>query len=179
LVTRRGAGVALCGDSLAGKSTLAYACARSGWTFIADDGTFLIRDRMDRYAVGNPFNIRLREDAKFLFPELANCKVHLRHNGTLGMEVPTAELPVETAHGSSIEHLVFLRRSRSGTARLGRFTASEALRWLEKATPYGPEDAQASQKQAYRRLLEARIWELQYSDLQDAIELLDRLEEAA
>jgi hypothetical protein len=179
LVTRRGAGVAFCGDSFAGKSTLAYACARSGWTFVADDGTFLIRDRMDRYAVGNPFTVRLREDAKFLFPELANCKVELRHNGALGMEVRTSELPVTTAHGCSIDHLVFLRRSRSGPARLDRLAPSEALLWFEKAAPYGPLDSQASQKQAYRRLLDARIWELHYSDLQPAIDLLDRLGAAA
>jgi hypothetical protein len=179
LVTRRGVGVALCGESFAGKSTLSYACARSGWTFVSDDGTFLDRSRADRYAVGNPYNIRFREDAKFLFPELAACKVGRRQNGALGMEVRTSGLPVSTAGGCSIDHLVFLRRSRSGSASINPYSADEALHWLERATLYGPAEVQSSQRQAYRRLLDAGIWELHYSDLGDAIELLDQLGESA
>src|ERR1035437_4190626 len=42
-----GRGVLLCGDSGAGKSTLAYACAQAGWTYITDDGSFLVNDRSD------------------------------------------------------------------------------------------------------------------------------------
>jgi hypothetical protein len=175
LVTRRGVGVALCGDSFAGKSTLAYACARSGWTFVCDDGAFLLRNRADRYGVGNPHNIRFREDARFLFPELVDYKVARRHNGALGIEAPTSQLPMSTAPGCSIDHMVFLRRSRSGPASMNRFNPSEALHWLEKASLYGPAEIQASQRQAYRRLLDADTWELHYSSLADAIQLLDRL----
>jgi hypothetical protein len=172
---RRGAGVALCGDSFAGKSTLAYACARSGWTFISDDGTFLDRKRTDRYAVGNPFRVRFREDAKSLFPELAGCQVTLRHNGALAIEVSISQLSIRTAGGCSIDHMVFLRRSRSGPASINRLDADEALSWLERATLYGPEEVRASQRQAYRRLLDAHIWELHYSGLSDAVRLLDRI----
>ena len=175
LVARRGVGVALCGDSFAGKSTLAYACARNGWTFVSDDGTFLRRNSADRYAVGNPYSIRFREDAKILFPELAGCKVERRLNGALGIEARTSQLPVTTASGCSIHHLVFLRRSRAGPAGIDRFAKAQALRWLEKATLYGPEDVQASQRRAYRRLLDADVWELRYSDLSDALNLLDQL----
>jgi hypothetical protein len=170
-----GIGIALCGDSFAGKSTLAYACVRSGWTFVSDDGTFLRRNSTDRYAVGNPNSIRFREDAKVLFPELAGFQVERRHNGALGIEARTSQLPVATASGCSIDHLVFLRRSRSGPAGMDRFAKAEALRWLEKAILYGPEDVQASQRRAYRRLLDAGIWELHYSDLSDAVMLLDQL----
>lgn len=175
LIARHGAGVALCGESLAGKSTLAYACAQSGWTLVSDDGTFLERRRADRYAVGNPHRLRFREDAKYLFPELADHKVARRHNGALGMEVETSELPIMTANGSSIDHLVFLRRSRSGRASMNRFSPAEALDWLEKAILYGPAEVRASQRQAYRRLVDAGVWELHYSDLEDAVRLLDEL----
>jgi len=179
LVTRRGVGIALCGDSFAGKSTLAYACARNGWTFVSDDGTFLRRNSTDRYAVGNPNSIRFREDAKVLFPELAGFKVERRHNGALGIEARTSELPVTTSSGCSIDHLVFLRRTRTGPAGMDRFAKTNALRWLEKATIYGPEDVQESQRRAYHRLLDADIWELHYSDLGDAVSLLDQLGAAA
>lgn len=175
LIARHGVGVALCGESFAGKSTLAYACARSGWSFVADDGTFLLRNRTDRYAVGNPYGIRFREDAKNLFPELAKHRIARRQNGRLGMEVRTSELPVTTARGCSIDHLVFLRRASSGPATMNRFDAGDALRWLHRATAYGPQEVQASQRQAYRRLLDAGIWELHYSDLADAIRLLNGL----
>jgi hypothetical protein len=175
LVTHHGVGVALCGESFAGKSTLSYACARSGWTFVCDDGAFLLRDDSDLYAVGNPHSIRFREDAKFLFPELADFKVAQRHNGAMGIEARTSQLPVTTASGCTIDHLVFLRRSRSGPARINRFSVSGALQWLEKATLYGPEDVQTSQRQAYRRLVDAGVWELHYSDLSEAIQLLEQL----
>jgi hypothetical protein len=74
---------------------------------------------------------------------------------------------------------VFLRRSRSGAASMHRLEASEALEWLEKTTSYGPVEVQASQRRAYRRLMEAGIWELHYSDLPGAIELLGQLGAAA
>ena len=54
LVARDGRGIMLAGDSFAGKSTLAYACARAGWTYVSDDGALMVRDRDDRYAVGDP-----------------------------------------------------------------------------------------------------------------------------
>jgi hypothetical protein len=179
LVARRGVGIAFCGESYAGKSTLAYACARSGWTLISDDGTFLDRNNTGRYAVGNPYRVRFREDAKSLFPELADFKVIRRLNGALALEVPTADLGVETAVGHSVDHLVFLRRSRSCEARINRYSAAEALRWLEKATLYGPEHVRVAQRQAYRRLVDASAWELHYSDLSDAIHVLDQLGESA
>lgn len=173
LVTLGGVGVALCGDSFAGKSTLAYACARSGWTFVSDDGTFLVRNSSDRHAVGNPYSIRFREDAKLLFPELAEFEVGRRHNGALGIEARTSDLPITTAHGCSIDHLVFLRRSRTGEARMNRFAGADPMQWLEKASLYGPEEVRASQRQAYQRLLDADVWELHYSHLSDAVGLLN------
>jgi hypothetical protein len=179
LVTRNGVGIALCGNSFAGKSTLAYACARSGWTFVSDDGTFLLRSRADRFAVGNPHSMRFRKDAKALFPELAGFAVALRQNGALAIEVRTSQLPVSTMGGCSIDHLVFLRRSATGRARMNRYEPEEALEWLERASLYGPAEVQKSQRQAYRRLLDAGLWELHYSDLSEAVNMLDQLAEAA
>ncbi len=179
LITKNGVGIALCGESFAGKSTLAYACARSGWTFVSDDGTFLIRNRTDRFGVGNPFSIRFREDAKFLFPELESHRVGLRPNGQLGMEVSTAKLPVRVAGGTAINHVVFLRRARNCRASVNRFHSADALAWFERMAVYGPPEAQGAQGQAYKRLLEAEVWELHYSDLAEAVQMLDLLEVGA
>jgi hypothetical protein len=175
LVARHGVGVALLGDSLAGKSTLAYACARSGWTFVSDDATFLLRNQPGRLAVGNSYSARFREHAKLLFPELENCRSQPKLNGAPGMEVPMADLPVATASGCSIDHLVFLRRGAAGPASIGPFDQASALAWLEQGVMYGPGDVQESLRQAYRRLLNAGIWELHYSNLSDAVHLLEQL----
>jgi hypothetical protein len=158
LVSRNGVGVALCGESLAGKSTLAYACARRGWTFVTDDATYLLRDQIRNRAgfraVGNPYSARFREHARSLFSELENCRATAKLNGAPGMEIATSELPVATAGGASVDHLVFLRRSGAGSARIERFAATRALQWLEGEVLYGPAEAQRSQQESYRRLVD-------------------------
>jgi hypothetical protein len=179
LVARRGTGFLLCGESFAGKSTLSYACARSGWTLICDDGTFLLRNQSGREAIGNPTSVRFREDGRFLFPELERFRVARRPNGELGLEVPTSELPIATAHSCSIDHVIFLRRSAAGRARVESYKKSNALEWFERAARYGPKECQDSQREAYRRLADAGMWELHYSDLDEAVRLLDRMGAAA
>jgi hypothetical protein len=175
LVARNGCGVALFGDSFAGKSTLAYACARVGWTFLSDDGTHLVRKSSDRYAIGDPYAMHFREDAKFLFPELADRLVAARPNGKIGIEVLTHELPIKIAPGCSIEHIVFLNRNESGAARLQRFSTDDAMTWCDHYVAYGTAEVRAAQLGCYQRLLGASIWELRYTDLDDAIARLEQL----
>jgi hypothetical protein len=175
LVVRNGRGVALMGDSFAGKSTLSYACARSGWTFVSDDGTFLVRNRSDRYAVGDPHAIRLRETARPLFPELQDRLAIARPNGKIGIEVFTRELPIQTAPGCSIDHIVFLNRNEPGSARIRRYPKDDALRWCERYVTFGVREVREAQSRCYERLMTAGIWEMQYSDLEDAVMRLEQL----
>lgn len=175
LIAKNGIGVALCGESFAGKSTLSYACARSGWTYITDDGAYLVRKDRNRYAAGNPHIVRFRADAKDLFPELERFRVARRVNGKQGIEVRTSELGISTAAGCAIDHLVFIRRSRTGPPGINPSDPAKALHWLESAACYGSEEVRAAQRQAYRRLVDAHVWELRYSDLSDAIQMLNGL----
>jgi hypothetical protein len=175
LVARNGRGILLCGESFAGKSTLAYACARAGWTYISDDGTSLLRDRNDSYAIGNPHVIHLRDDAKILFPELANRLVVTRSNGKLGLEIFTSELSISLATGSAINHAVFLNRGESGPARLKHYSKSEFLLWCERCINYGEEHARAAQRRTYQRLAGAGTWEMDYHDLDSAVKCLETL----
>src|SRR6266404_580737 len=63
-VAREGRGVLFCGDSEAGKSSLAYACARRGWTYVTDDASWLIRKHAaERLVVGNSHRMRLRPES--------------------------------------------------------------------------------------------------------------------
>jgi hypothetical protein len=179
LIEREGCGVMLCGETFAGKSTLAYACGRAGWTFIADDGTCLVRDRTDRYAIGDCHTIRFREDAARFFGELAERMPVIRPSGKTGLEVFTRELPLRTSPGCSIEHVVFLDRQETGDARIRRYPAEQALVYFERFAAYGTREVREAQKACYRRVLEAGIWELQYSELDDAIACLERLAASA
>ena len=174
-VARNGRGVLLCGDSFAGKSTLAYACARAGWTYLTDDGTHLIRARQDRYAVANPYHIHFREDAPTLFPELKDRAVVVRPNGKIGIEVLTRELPIATAGGCSIDHVVFLNRGQSVRAHVAPYSKDDALAWCEQYISYGEARVRAEQRETLRRLLDASLWEMRYRDLAGAVDCLERL----
>jgi len=175
LIARNGRGVALLGDSFAGKSTLAYACARAGWTFVCDDGANLVRKRSDRYAVGDPYVLRLRPDATLLFPELEDRLRGTEATGKAGAEIFTRELPVRQAVGCSVDHLVFLNRNPSGPAHISHYSKDEILRWCERYVAFGPADLCEAQVRCYQRLLSAGIWEMRYSDLDDAIGRLESL----
>ena len=178
LVVRNGRGVALMGDSFAGKSTLSYACARAGWTFVSDDGVMLVRNHADRYAMGDPYAIRLRDDAGRLFPELQDRLPLKRPNGKIGLEIFTSELPIRSTPGCSIDHLVFLNRNEPGPARIRRYPKDQTLDWCQRYVTFGTREVREAQFRCYERLLDAGIWELRYSDLDDAIGCLERLVDA-
>jgi len=175
LVIRNGSGVALLGDSFAGKSTLSYACARAGWTFVSDDGVLLVRDRSDRYAAGDPYAFRLREDASRLLPELRDRMPIARPNGKLGIEIFTRDLAIQTAPGCSIDHLVFLNRNEPGPARLRHYPKDEAFGWCERYVTFGMKEDREAQIRCYERLMTAGVWELRYTDLDDAVARLEQL----
>jgi len=69
-ISQKGHGVLLCGDSGAGKSSLAFAAARSGWEFTCDDASYLLFESKDRLVVGNCHQFRLRDSGPLLFSEL-------------------------------------------------------------------------------------------------------------
>jgi hypothetical protein len=174
LTVRNGKGVMLVGESCAGKSTLAYACARAGWTYVSDDGVFLVRGRNDRYALGDPYSIRLRPDAPKLFPELADHLVTIRPNGKVAIEIRTRDLAVDTAPGCNIDHVVYLNR-RDGQPLLRHLSKEFVLRDWARYAVFGTKVVREAQRCCYERVLSAQLWEMQYSDLDDAVARLEQL----
>jgi hypothetical protein len=174
LVMRNGTGVMLCGETFAGKSTLAYACARAGWTYVSDDGTFLVRGRHDRYAIGDPYGIRFRTDAPDLFPELADRLPTVRPNGKIAIEVLTRDLGISIAPGCVVDHVVFLDRE-GGRATIHHYPEDHAREHWAQCAMLGTEEVRAGQRRCYERLLRAGLWTMQYSDLDDAVARLERL----
>jgi len=176
MVARPGCGVLLCGDSLAGKSTLAFACARAGWTLVSDDATYLLRNRIKPFAIGNPHALRFRPDAPILFPELHGKSVATRPNGKEGIEVFVKDFPqIRTSRGAIVDHIVFLNRAENGGAHLSPCSSDEALSRLSSTLAYGQQEVRAAQEAAYTRLSRLPVWHLNYSGLDDAINSLDEL----
>ncbi len=175
LVMRRGTGVMFCGNSLAGKSTLAYACARAGWTYVGDDGAFLVRGRDDRYAIGDPHLVRLRPDARELFPELARHVPAARPNGKIAMEICPRDLGLTTAPGCAVDHVVFLDREPGGIASVQGYPKDRALEYWAQYTVLGPGEVRAEQRRCQELLLGAGLWSMRYSRLDDAVSRLERL----
>jgi predicted ATPase len=176
LLEKHGAGVLLCGESGAGKSTLAFACARRGWRYVTDDACSLVRNRSDRFGIGNPHSIRFREDVASHFPELTSRIPQMRVSGKIGIEIFTREMPdMQISTGSRIDNVVFLNRAAPGTPALKRFSKLEALDRFARCVSTGDDQVRAEQLQTYERLLEAEFWELRYRDLDDAVAILDGL----
>jgi len=169
-------GVLLCGDSGAGKSSLSYACARKGWKFLSDDSTRLIRKSSRPFVVGNPFQIRFRDSAVELFPELRNRKTTRRIHGKMSIEVPTACMPaIKTITESSVDYIVFLKRGQSGPPRLVPLSKERALSWFEQVVNFREEEVREAHRAALLNLLNSEMLELHYDDLEPAVALLETM----
>ena len=170
-----GKGVLLCGDSGDGKSTLAFAGARSGWTYISDDATYAPLDRNDRLVLGNCYRLRFRPSGAQLFPELAGRPITPRASGKPSIEVCTSEWPnIAIANAAYIDHIVFLNRKCVEERELIPVRAATVWPWFRLHFASSSESAPA-QEEAIARLLTANIYELRYRDLDWAIERIEQL----
>jgi hypothetical protein len=169
-------GVLLCGDSGAGKSSLSYACARRGWTFVADDSSSLVRDQAQCFVVGNPYQMRFRVAAPELFPELRSQRVRPRATGDMAIEVATATLPdLATALTSPVDYIVFLNRKSPGSPRLDPLAHDAAREWFAQVICYGEKAVREAQIASLDQLLSRPIYELRYRDLDSAVNRLEAL----
>jgi hypothetical protein len=178
-VAWKGNAIVLCGESGAGKTSLAYACARLGWTYLSDDATHIIRGRPAPWVAGRPFRIRFRESARELFPELRAFIPRERPNGKLDIEVDTHELNLSVSAESPASHVVFLDRTGTGAAALlDSYSATQAARRLQELVCYGDEDIRREQKKALGSFLRLPVSKLTYSDMPSAERVLRELAEA-
>jgi hypothetical protein len=174
-IERRGCGVLLCGDSGAGKSSLAFACARNGWTYTADDASYLINGCKDPLVTGNSHQIRFRPSAVELFPELAGISVTPRAAGKPSLELPITNFPhLQTAADCQVDRIVFLNRKDHTRPGLVPYSRELALQWFWQAISNSG-GAHDVQKASIRELLDLPIQELRYRDLDWAVRRLDTL----
>jgi hypothetical protein len=171
-VARHGRGLLLCGGSGAGKSSLAFACALDGFTYIADDCSSLLRARPTRTVIGSPHLIRFRHTAVELFPQLAVHSPCRRANGDLSIELPTAHLPhITTAHEAPVDAILVLDRSplHPSPASLVPIPLDQA-RPLLCPIPWPPElSITREREQTFARLRSVPVFRLLYRDLASAV----------
>lgn len=175
-VAWKGRGMLLSGRSEAGKSTLAYACARRGFTYTSDDGSFLVRASNDRIATGNCSSIRLRPAAAELFPELAAFTPVERANGKMAIEVRCRDLGFQnTSTSAHIDFVIVLNRCQSGPARIDPCSPALAFEEISRSLHYGRDSAIAEARTTIWRLLEPGVLQLTYSNTNDAVDALMEL----
>jgi hypothetical protein len=179
-VRKEDCGILLCGDSGAGKSSLSYACALRGWKYLADDSCCLVRGGEDRTVIGNPYQIRFRESAVDLFPQLKEERAKPRLNGEkvgeMALELLTARVPeISTITNSFIDYIIFLNRNHGGPVRLVRYPKVTALHWFDQVICCGEKKYVNAHRTALRKLAAAQIFELRYTDLDSAIGQLETL----
>ncbi len=150
-VMREGRSVLLCGDSHAGKSTLAYACSMAGWTFVSDNALHWAKSDV---LVSGSASLRLREGAREMF-------------GLQSGDVA----PVNAAPTAPAGPLVLLRR-RAGAAALQAQPLEIAMQYL---ATYDTRPDRAYAEERYRALLQDGAWVMEYERVEDAIRCLEAL----
>lgn len=175
-VARDGRGILLAGQSCAGKSTLAWACARAGWTYLSDDATWLLADSPAGEVLGRPHTIRFRHDAPRHFPELAGYISRVRPNGKLSIEVPTSAFPrIRTAARCRPAAVVFLDRRGRRAAGFEAVDAETVVENLFGDISLYREETLRRHRILIGRLLQAPVYRLRYKSLQEGIALVEEL----
>ena len=172
-VARNGRGVLLCGPSGAGKTSLAYFCARNGWTYISDNESWLVREGGGRRLLGNPNRIRFRDSARELFPELnANAAARIA-NGKMSIQM--APMGVDTAYQCGVEKVVVLARQPDGPAAMRSLPGEQVLDRFLAELPLYERRIREEQRACLQRIAELNPVELRFSRLEDALRQLESL----
>jgi len=173
-VAWNGAGVLLASESGMGKSTVSYACARNGWTYVSDDACAILWDS-GRTVIGEPHRFRFREDAPDLFPELRGRIAGRQLESKPTIEVASADLPIRTAAECRVAHIAFLEREPGIRAGIRRIAKEEALERFEQDTAAFDPEMDARRRRDFEKIAESPAYHLRYSSFDDAVSLLEHI----
>ena len=170
-VARNGKGLLLLGGPGSGKSSLAFACALAGLTFIADDATWVVRRAAEPTLIGKHQRMRFKADAPDLIPELARLPristVIAKHS----FEIRTAEVPgLATANHCHPWKSIFLERQESGPAELAPLSAEETRTRLTRSRTMTESPVWEEQEASLEPVARAGGLVLRYSSLPAAVE---------
>jgi hypothetical protein len=169
-VSLNGRAIVLCGASGSGKTCLAYSCAKRGWKFISGDAVHIVRGRDDHMVIGRPYEIRFRDTARELFPELGSVVPEPRPNGKVDLELDTSELGISVALHAVAHDVVFLERAR--VTAIERYDRDDAVERLKETICFGDDRSRLEQRASLEHLSGLPLWRLSYSDPASAEALL-------
>jgi hypothetical protein len=174
-VVHNGRCVLLTGEQGAGKSTLAYACVRAGFSLVAEDIVFAEREGAAMRAWGCPWAIHLLPDAVRFFPELDRAPRVAQMNGECKIEVLVPQVRAGAAlTNAEVWAVCSLGRSQSAASCLA---APDEARLRHALTHFEDDPLldHAAMSEAADRLLGGRTAHLEVgSDPAEAAETLRR-----
>jgi len=178
-VALNGRGALICGPSGAGKTTLAYACAKAGMQIVSDDVVHLELDPVNQRVTlwGNPWTLRLLPDVIQMFPELTGTEVKRRggHEACLEVDVPHL-FPGSALISCQPTALIFVERDHSAEQKMDPIENELALKRLGQDIILDDAWVIARHQKALRKLAAIGAYELRYSGAPTvAVELIRNL----
>lgn len=132
VVTLNGRPIMLRGKPNAGKTTLAYAALRQGFSLLCEDVAFAFADDGEIELRGLPWLLYLKPDAVRFFPELDGLEALDRYNGEQKILTHVAErFPEQVVQTAPLGPTVFVERSPTGKNTLHRIGIDAALELFE------------------------------------------------
>jgi hypothetical protein len=173
-LVKNGQAILLRAQSGGGKTTLAYAGARTRFQALAEDVVWLDRERELWW--GMPWFFHLLPDAKNLFPELAAYAPVLQINGEEKLEVNLETIRRgSTTISARPGPVVLVERLAGGQSRLEPLDAAEA-RALWATGKTGLEMQLAHHPPYIETLLKNKLYRLYFGDdIETSLELLETL----
>lgn len=180
-VVKRGRAILLRAASGGGKTTLAYAAARSHFQALAEDVVWLAVNRSDAPTNGPrwwgmPWSFHLLPDAKRLFPELAAYQPILQTNGEHKLEVNLETIrPGSTTTTALPGPVVLVQRCPGQQSSLEPLPFDKA-KPLWMAGQAGDETGFPNYHDHIDSLLTHQAYRLRFGDdIEQAVDLLDEL----
>jgi hypothetical protein len=167
---RNGHGLLLTGLSGAGKSTLSVALARSGFSFISDDWTYISQEAGQLVAHGLSAPVKLLPDAVQYFPDLGGRTPKLWFNGELAFELNPTEICQSSPKSRSRPRwLILLERSNTATRGCDfvPLASADARAFFESSAERLPDElpeASATRSLMISAIANCECWRVRSSD---------------
>lgn len=162
-VVWNGCGLILFGPPGAGKSTLALALAREGFSLLSEDWTYFSFQDSNVVCWGLPTGVKLLPDATRHFPELSNFKLSLTLNGEEAYQTqPERDFGVSVAQFCQPKCLVFLERGQKPAFDISMMSPGDAEERLSGDLLAQSPDVLVWQSAIVKKLVQDGCWRLRY-----------------